>query len=400
MSENISNNIGCFTADFRNGRVIVGGKAAPSGFFFMNSLNEYWKEYTGSDKGNWLIGNRLKIIHNVAWNIQDDLTLGYIDESKAMKLHESITYILNLIAKIKPFRYLNPEEEQARCDDLFSEESVKKINDFLKEQSQHTLKSEDYWLSHLRPNANEIKQLSSDELHFRDYLSTFTYYYELGNDMNAALDFGKGFVEKLSALEKRNENNLVTLAMDCMKQVPFETWNNAFQKTLNPNVEYVEIPKKPRSKNFVIGKRMRFDRFLDFLVADFFEGLHDGHYPSLCENCGRYYLKTNARHQKYCTGIDQNDIKKRTCHAVAAAKGRVAKELSADHPIKSACENRLKTIRTHVRRGKITEEQAAAAARIAQNCRDKALYDVVYANTHYKAEISQDSIYDAANIKL
>jgi hypothetical protein len=92
---------------------------------------------------------------------------------------------------------------------------------------------------------------------------------------------------------------------------------------------------------------MTFTRFLDFLVADFFEGIHTGHYPMICENCGRYYLKTNARAQRYCTFTDPNDPQKRTCNAVAAAKGRAAKELHADHPIRSACDNRLKAIRIH-----------------------------------------------------
>ena len=147
--------------------------------------------------------------------------------------------------------------------------------------------------------------------------------------MNAAWDFGTGFAERLPALERRDESHLVQLAMECMNQAPFGRWNQTFRKTLLPDVEYAAIPKKPRSSNYVVGKRMTFTRFRDFLVADFFEGLHVGHYPQRCENCGRYYLKTNARFQKYCTYTDPNDPLKRSCQAVAAARGREAKESKA-----------------------------------------------------------------------
>jgi hypothetical protein len=185
-----------------------------------------------------------------------------------------------------------------------------------------------------------------------------------------------------------------------MKQAPFVRWHQPFRKTLLPQVEYVAMPKKPRSSNYVVGKRMTFTRFLDFFVADFFEGLHVGHYPQRCENCGRYYLRTNARLQKYCTYTDPNDPLKRSCQAVAAAKGRKAKENYADHPIKAICESRLKVIRIQLRRRRITEEQARAAKRIAQERRDKALEDTVYANTLYPREMEQKSIYEAAGIRL
>ena len=142
---------------------------------------------------------------------------------------------------------------------------------------------------------------------------------------------------------------------------------------------------------------MTFSRFLDFLAVDFFEGLHVGHYPQLCENCKRYYLKTNARKQKYCTQIDPNDRLRRTCQAVAAARGRKAKER---HPLRNPFVNRLKTIRTHVMRGKLTEEQAALAARIARDRFEQAMIDTDYANTKYFTEIGQDSVYKAAGIQL
>jgi len=404
MASQRKRNIGCFTADFRGNKVMVGGKAFPAGFFFCNSLNEYWREAPKGEhskpNGGWLIANRLISTHQPMWNVEDNLVLGYLDEAETAKLHDNIQYILKVIAKARPFKYLDIQAEKERCEALFGPESVGRIKQYLQEKAQHTLQSESYWLLGNRPNREEVSRIAEEENHLQDFISTLDFYNKLGLDMNAAWDFGKGFAERLPSLERRDESHLVQLAMECMAQVPFGRWNQPFRKTLSPDVEYVATPKKPRSSNCVVGKRMTFTRFLDFLVADFFEGLHVGHYPQQCENCGRYYLRTNARVQKYCTYTDPNDPLKRSCQAVAAAKGRKVKESYADHPIKAICESRLKVIRIQLRRGKITEEQARAAKRITQERRDRALEDTVYANTLYPREMEQNSIYEAAGIKL
>lgn len=397
MNKNLKRNIGCFTADYRDEKVFVGGKVFLAGHFFVNSLNEYWKEAPNGASSNpaddWLIANRLMSTHLYMWNVQDDIVAGRLNENAAAKMHESIQYILRVIRRAKPFRYLDLTAEKGRCDALFGAKSVFRINRFLQMCAKYALQGDSY----SRLDSAEIRQLKDEQKHLDSYMTTLDYYYNLGNDMNAALDFGTGFVKRMAHLEKRDESHLIRLTMDCMKQVPFGRWNKPFQKVISPDVEYVAMPKAPKSKKYLVGKRMTFVRFLDFLVADFFEGLHAGHYPLLCENCGRYYLKTNARLQKYCTFTDPNDPSKRTCQAVAAAKGRAAKER---HPLKYPYENRMKTIRTHVSRGKITEEQAATAAEITRERFWKAMEDVVYANTLYATEIGQDSIYKAAGIKL
>jgi hypothetical protein len=111
MISQAKRNIGCFTADFRGNKVAVGGKAFPAGFFFCNALNEYWREapkgeYSKPD-GGWLIANRLISAHQPMWNAEDNLVLGYLDEAEAARLHDNIQYILKVIAKARPFKYLD-----------------------------------------------------------------------------------------------------------------------------------------------------------------------------------------------------------------------------------------------------------------------------------------------------
>lgn len=401
---NGSRNIGSFTADFRDGNVTVGNKTFPAGFFFMNALNEYWRDapdgVDSDPNSDWLIANRLIMTHLPMWNIMDDITIGYIDETEAAKLHDNIIYILNVIRKAQPFRYLDLAAENEHCDSLFGEVSINRINQFLKEKARLTLNSEDHWLSHKHPNTVEIKRLAIEESHYDEYRNTLTFYNHLGNDMAAVRDFGREFVMRLETIEKKDESHLAALAMECMGQTPFGRWSKEFQNILSPAVEYLAIPKLPKRKTYTVGKRMTFTRFLDFLIADFFEGLHFGHYPKRCAICKRYFLRTDARNQMYCEDIDPNDPKKRLCRKVAMDKGRKAREKGKDHPLKRKLATRLNTIRVHVAKGKITIEEAGRAKKVAQNLCKRALRDNDYAKNSYIEDISQDAVYSAAKVLL
>ena len=398
MKSSIKSDVVCFTAFFRGDKVLVGKKTYSAGYFFANSLNEYWKEAPdgvhSDPKGDWLIGNRILSTHLVTWNVQEDIIAGHLTENTAAELHKSIQYILSVVRRAKPFQFLDLKAEKERCDLLFGEKSVRRINQFLQERAKYALK-EDKIFS--RPDTSDMQRFEKEQAHLDEYVSILNYYHNLGDDMKAALDFGTDFVEQVAQLEKRDESHLIRCAVACIKRIDSSQWFKSFQSTTTPSIEYIAIPTKPTSQNYIVGKCMTFTRFLDFLAVDFFEGIHVGHYPQICENCGRYYLKMNARKQKYCIQIDPNDRLRRTCQAVAASKGREAKER---HPLRKPFVNRLKTIRTHVKRGKLTEEQAVIVSRIARDRFERAMMDIDYANTKYMVEIGQDSVYEAAGIKF
>ena len=165
------------------------------------------------------------------------------------------------------------------------------------------------------------------------------------------------------------------------------------------NVEYVSVPKNKSTSE--ISRRMTFERFGDFLLADFFEGLHAGHYPLRCGVCKQYFLQTAGHRRKYCAGYAPNDPKGRSCEAFAARSSRLAKELAPDHPIKVPYDRRRGTIDKHLQRGKITVEQAQAAKRHIENLLDRALADNEYVlSDEYGADIKQDAVYAAVGIKL
>ena len=64
---------------------------------------------------------------------------------------------------------------------------------------------------------------------------------------------------------------------------------------------YISVKKNAKSVTGTVAKRLNFDSYYSFILTDFFEGLHYGHYPRKCEICGKYFLMQSARRQKYCS---------------------------------------------------------------------------------------------------
>lgn len=150
----------------------------------------------------------------------------------------------------------------------------------------------------------------------------------------------------------------------------------------------------------VFARRLHFCRIMDFLVMDFFEGLHAGHALRQCKNCGRYFQMTDGRHQLYCDGIAPNDEKGRSCRTFAARTKRLEREKAGDHPALKLYRTRLNTINKHLQRGKIDAEFANTAKLIAEKCKSKACTNVRYYNERYTSDISQNGIYRAAEERL
>jgi len=78
MPPEIQNKLGCFTADFRDGYVTAGGETFPSGFFFVNAMNEYHKPYNGDDTEDFEITQKLLIMQTSGRAVRDKLALGLL----------------------------------------------------------------------------------------------------------------------------------------------------------------------------------------------------------------------------------------------------------------------------------------------------------------------------------
>lgn len=126
-------------------------------------------------------------------------------------------------------------------------------------------------------------------------------------------------------------------------------------------------------------------------------GLHHAHAPSQCRNCGKYFLTTNGRIPKYCSGNAPQDAGM-TCRQYGAMMRQ--KEQNREHPIYRLFSTRTNTIRKHHQRGKISDDLRRESLRLAEICRDKALMDNGYAAAGYARDMEQERLYAEARKRV
>lgn len=107
-----------------------------------------------------------------------------------------------------------------------------------------------------------------------------------------------------------DEAHLLPIAIDVFGSVPFPV-----------KTEYVPQRKNTKSTATVVARRLHFESYYSFILTDFFEGLHYGHYPRLCEVCKRYFLMTSAHRQRYCNRLlpYEHKGKQLTCRKYATS---------------------------------------------------------------------------------
>ncbi len=140
----------------------------------------------------------------------------------------------------------------------------------------------------------------------------------------------------------------------------------------------------------VFVSRSRFETAIEFYCFDLLNGLHNGHAPSQCLNCGRFFLTVNAHKPKYCDGSDP-ERPELTCREKGALLH--LSESNEEHPIYQLFRTRANTIRKHEQRGKITHAVREAAIHQAEKYRDRALLDKQYAKGQYKKDMETDHLY-------
>lgn len=116
---NISNRF--LTADYRDGRVRIGGKSYSAGIYANHLLNQYYKNDTAA---------RLSVFKQYGWLVAEQLEHGYLKTHDYLLAGEEIQHILDTLPKLKPFDTLNIEAERKRISELFTESIAKSIIDF------------------------------------------------------------------------------------------------------------------------------------------------------------------------------------------------------------------------------------------------------------------------------
>ncbi len=362
-----------FSADYRDGRVYIGGKNYPAGTFAMNLLNQYYENDTAA---------RIAVFKMYNLAVLRKLEQGYINPSNFVKCREEISNILKTLPILKPFSMLDTDKERNRITELFTENNAYFILDYLRQKAAAVQRDNDELALDLIPNNydKDLFQRAAELLN--DVVATLTFYDNLSADMRKAFESLTKFVSRIDEAERFDEPHLLPIAIEIFGQEPFPI-----------KTEYVAIPKTSRSKELVTARRLYFESYYSFIITDFFEGLHNGHYPRQCGICKKHFLMQSATRQKYCTGYAPFKVKGKaiTCRKYAARINR--REYAENNPLVRIYKNRCSAIRMEKKRGTITKEFANTALIVAQNNFGRAKNDPEYANGQYETDMSREKLY-------
>jgi len=363
-----------FTADYRDGMVYINNKRYSAGSFTVKMMNRFYDNDACA---------RISVFRMANWNVQEQLKTGYVLESDFIKAGEEIRQIHRTLGKIEPFNLLDLDTEAERVEKIFTKENALRIERHF--ASRAYIAARDWGAKYHETYRNKIdmKEFYDDSRFIDDILMTLEFYESIGDGMRDAFYALQEFVWNLDEAERFDEAHLLPLAQDCLK------------KRVEADIHYVTARK---NRKLTVARRMRFADFYSFLVTDFYEGLHHGHYPRCCPVCGRYFLMESARKQKYCNGTapeKSHSGKTITCRKYATSIKR--KERAADDPVVAAYITRMNYIRKNESRGIFNHEYALVAKTYALACRERADLDDEYLKNGYYQDMSSKNFINGVN---
>ena len=160
----------------------------------------------------------------------------------------------------------------------------------------------------------------------------------------------------------------------------------------NVSVEYL-----PGAKGLV--RRMHYASFPSMFRSNLYEALAVGNAPKRCPICKNFFLTTNARRQKYCTGYAPEEYGGLTCVQVGNRMGREARELAENRPAIVQYHQAVNAIDKRVERGTLEREIAARAKSRAKELVSGAIADADFANGKYKKDMTPDALIAAVTKK-
>ena len=300
-----------------------------------------------------------------------------VDMQLLPKAQEAGQAIIHALHDVPPFSRLGRKQFEDYLMQAFSEKAFTELNDYLQ------LSMEQQALSGVmgtQPLAalliRVIPVLGHLSYSLRQYKMTLTAFAEFLQE-NAKIRTPTGYAAAFGQFFRENAT--------------LEESNPSWMALTNATVQYVPAIR-PGNAEAQLVKRMHFVSFVGMFRADLFEGLCVGHAPRKCAVCGKWFLTTDARHTKYCSGYAPNDKRGRTCRQVGNLRGREQRELAADHPIRKIYTKRFNTITQYLGRSTLDEQTAAVMKALAKSKLEKALQDNDYAQGSYAAEMEQAAL--------
>ena len=341
----MTENLFSFKADYRDGRVYVGGKVYAAGLFATHLLNRFYLNDTAA---------RIAVFSDeVNNNIVLQLENGYLNISEFVSTGRNILEAMKSLPKLHPFDTLDNSSITDCIKNLFTVANGERICAYLSEKAKVSMLPQDEVAVGTAYRYAERTDKEAETM-IKTVISILSFFNNVSADLISAHDKLTAFEKRIDEVERFDEKHLLPIALEVFGQIPFPL-----------TTEYISLKKNKASSGETVARRLTFDRYIAFVLTDFFEGLHYGHYPRRCGVCKKYFLMQSARRQQYCMGIAPEQIRGQnvTCRRYAASMKR--KEKAENDPISATYTNRCSAIRTEVKRGTIPSEIGEAAKALA-----------------------------------
>lgn len=363
-----------FSVDFIGDDFILGGKTLPLGIITHDILNipadKLLSIFKTGDKLNELY-NRLN-----AENYSDELFI---------KIRETILEIIKLIKKIKPFSYFSIKDEYNHIEELFDDSKI--------EMWKRSFASMPI------PNINFIPEdtaMYDNVIVLTEFIKSYIYLCaDTFNFYKVAMMYfvnltENGFRDKVLLAGFTKEFFGSEQVLGWIEELNATEITHNF--TLEPGVWMAPVVLKNKDGLTMLGRRIHFDRMLNFYVTDMFEGLAAGHYSWQCGICHKFFFMTTAHKQLYCSNV--NPEYGVPCAYVAKNKLNMPKQKKKDgfgHDIWQKRYNSLRNEKSKTKNGlpsaKYDIDVCDKAIELAKRHYEDAQIDFDYAQNQYEQDM-------------
>ena len=363
-----------FSVDFIGDDFILGGKTLPLGIITHDILNipadKLLSIFKTGDKLNELY-NRLN-----AENYSDELFI---------KIRETILEIIKLIKKIKPFSYFSIKDEYNHIEELFDDSKI--------EMWKRSFASMPI------PNINFIPEdtaMYDKVIVLTEFIKSYIYLCaDTFNFYKVAMMYfvnltENGFRDKVLLAGFTKEFFGSEQVLGWIEELNATEITHNF--TLEPGVWMAPVVLKNKDGLTMLGRRIHFDRMLNFYVTDMFEGLAAGHYSWQCGICHKFFFMTTAHKQLYCSTV--NPEYGVPCAYVAKNKLNMPKQKKKDgfgHDIWQKRYNSLRNEKSKTKNGlpsaKYDIDVCDKAIELAKRHYEDAQIDFDYAQNQYEQDM-------------
>ena len=176
-----------FTADYRDGRVHIGGKVYQAGYFATHLLNQFYENDTAA---------RISVFTTDNWHLEQTLEIGYMDKKDFLETGKRMLNIFKALHWLSPFNMLDTKAEQERVANLFTEETYTKITEYWKCKAEiYSMTDEQAWLDRVPKSYDKEFMIEARDL-LGEVFFTLDFYNDLTEDMQKAFYALRKFVSR------------------------------------------------------------------------------------------------------------------------------------------------------------------------------------------------------------